>query len=381
VSDTIIKLSGYEFSTTIINVKPMSILITTIVGMTMFQTEPIVYVQSLSTDWLTFFMGAITLMGDPVFYIVVVTIIILGVNFRRGFLLLQFLLLTMMLNDGLKYFFAMPRPGYVDSTIIDPRNGINPDQSQFIHRGANGFFKSLDRDVLEAFRLEQNPSYGFPSGHVSSTTTLWGGMALLFRKHVFVVLTPIMVVLMALSRMYLGRHFLGDVIGGAVLGAAVVFASSQLLTRYSLHERLFDRSSFARVRKLPTIMFFSVMFIIPLFLALIYMINDETVGSILGTNTAFLLILRKGLPDDYGTLSMRVARVLLGLLLVFTAYYVARSLIGLSGMDHETGSTRLFIDSLKTFFPSFILWWGTVTLSFKLGLCKKEHDTRHVQQQ
>jgi hypothetical protein len=70
---------------------------------------------------------------------------------------------------------------------------------------------------------EMEDSYGFPSGHVSATTTFAVGLAMLLgwkRRGWAAVVTWIG--LMALSRLYLGRHFVADVIGGVLIGLAVI---------------------------------------------------------------------------------------------------------------------------------------------------------------
>lgn len=196
----------------------------------MFQTEPILYLQSLASDLLTFLMVAITQMGYEPFYVGVICFIMLGVNFRRGFLLVQLFLWQGVINDILKDFFALPRPVDVDSNVQRLDEG-RPDRSPFSSMGARGFFETLDRQVVEYFRLQsQNDGYtfGFPSGHVQGTTTLWGGISLLFRKRTIRWITPLMIVLMALSRMYLGRHFLADVMGGAAMGGIILLVSYQL---------------------------------------------------------------------------------------------------------------------------------------------------------
>ena len=80
-------------------------------------------------------------------------------------------------------------------------------------------------------------SYGFPSGHVSATTTFIVGLGLLLHwSRRSWALAIAWIAAMALSRMYLGRHFLGDVIGGVAIGLATVWlgetqARAELLAR------------------------------------------------------------------------------------------------------------------------------------------------------
>jgi len=127
----------------------------------MFLTEPILHLQSLASDLLTFLMVAITHMGYEPFYVGLICFIILGVSFRRGFLLLQLFLWQWVINDMLKDFFALPRPVDVDSTIQHLGKGW-PNTSPFSSMGAKGFFETLDGQVVEYFRLQsQNDGYSF----------------------------------------------------------------------------------------------------------------------------------------------------------------------------------------------------------------------------
>jgi len=336
----------------------------------MFQTEPILFLQSFASDMLTFFMLAITQMGYAPFLIGLTIFITLGVSFRKGFLLLQLILWTRVVDQilNLKEVFGLPRPVDVDSRVL--RLGSDgPNRSPFTGMGAKGFFEPLPREVVEYFRPRlETDEFGFPSGHVQFTTVAWGGISLLFKNRIIRWVTPLIVVLMALSRMYLGRHFLADVIGGAAMGGVILLVANQLYVRCSLQDRFFERAILAFSAKFPNILFFSFMFLVPLLLTLTSAIDCDTAGYLLGVNTAFLLIMAKGLPDDTGTLRKRAARVLLGFLLCFVAQFVVNQGFDWVGLD-EDGME--WIEFVKAAIPSFIGLWGAVTVSFKLGLYKR----------
>ena len=53
----------------------------------MFQTEPIIYLQSLGVQWFTFLMILITKMGSSSVLVAIIVIAIFGVDFKKGFLL------------------------------------------------------------------------------------------------------------------------------------------------------------------------------------------------------------------------------------------------------------------------------------------------------
>jgi membrane-associated phospholipid phosphatase len=67
-------------------------------------------------------------------------------------------------------------------------------------------------------------SHGFPSGHATAATAVYGGLALVsgrLRDRRVAAATVLLVGLIALSRVVLGVHYLGDVLAGVAVGAAI----------------------------------------------------------------------------------------------------------------------------------------------------------------
>jgi membrane-associated phospholipid phosphatase len=185
----------------------------------MFQTEPIIYLQSHGTPWFTFLMILITTLGSSAFLGAITIIITFGIDFKRGFLLFQLLMWTGLVTEVLKLLVAFPRPDFVDNKVLNLEYGVK-NTSPFKGNGPEGIFELPDKQILKAFRLQEAftlSSFGFPSGHVSLTTALWGGSAAIFDSRIIRIFTPFMIVIIAFSRVYLGRHFIEDVLGGAIV--------------------------------------------------------------------------------------------------------------------------------------------------------------------
>jgi membrane-associated phospholipid phosphatase len=69
---------------------------------------------------------------------------------------------------------------------------------------------------------------GFPSGHATMSTLVYGGLALVHRRHVpsegtvAAALAALVVLAVSLSRVVLGVHYLGDVLVGLLVGAVAL---------------------------------------------------------------------------------------------------------------------------------------------------------------
>lgn len=311
-------------------------------------------------------MVLITSMGSAAFFAGLIIIAALGIDFKKGLLLFQLLLWTAMITETFKVFFAFPRPDFVDSRVLNLEDGIK-NTSPFNGNGEAGFLKLPDREVLKAFRLQEtfpNSPFGFPSGHVALTTALWGGISRIFNNRTISRLAPLAVLLIAFSRMYLGRHFLGDVLGGAALGLIILIAFARLL-KSPLKDDFFKKENFKLVFRQKNLFFYSFMFAVPVLLAALSFISGEAAGFFLGTNTAYLLIIRKGLPEDIGDAGQRVTRVFIALMLFGISSLVLDAGFDAAGTASYLGIT--FIEFIQSFIPAFTIWIS-VSICTKLDL-------------
>ena len=330
----------------------------------MFQTEIMISLQSLSSASLTWLMKQITATGYYSFVAALVITIMLGINLRKGFLLFQIIAWTGMVSEFCKGFFGLPRPFFADSRILCLEPGWNAATS-FSAQGAPSFFSLPPRPVIDAFRL-QGLSFGFPSGHVSGSIAMWGGLAVIFRSRRLAWLAPLFVSLVAFSRLYLGVHFLGDVLGGALLGGLMLSFAYLFVGSTEGQRRFFAAAKASTGAALPLILYVSFMFILPLLLAIFSAIPAAFAGFFIGLNAAFTLILRQGLPEDGGSLPVRAARVLLGGLIFLLLNWALRQ--GLARLHISSGSWSIFI---STGLGCFLTFWGSVKILLRLGFYKK----------
>lgn len=281
----------------------------------MFQTEINILLQSFASPVLTALMSLVSALGYPLFYIAALSVIIFGVDFRKGFVILQVLLVTAILTEFFKNSIALPRPSDVDRNVLLPASD-RPNIAPFISRGADGFFAALPDEVVQFYRENPPDSYGFPSGHVSSAIAFWVPVSLLFARRWLYVLSWAFIGLMPLSRMYLGRHFLADVLGGALLAGVVVALAYTAVLRKNRMKRLIELVSLSGYGSdfNPRRAIIGGVILIPLIMmGLMDKTGAQWPASMLGMNVAFLLLVRGGLPDYHGTFLTRAACVVVAI--------------------------------------------------------------------
>ena len=132
-------------------------------------------------------MKAVSFMGTIQFYLVLIPFIYWVVDVQLGFRVLLVLISTDFLASAFKLLLHQPRPYWVG-------------------------------DVKQ---LSTEPSYGIPSSHASDTLGVWGYLAYRLKKNWFWVVSILLILLIAFSRMYLGGHFPTDVLAGWLIGLVV----------------------------------------------------------------------------------------------------------------------------------------------------------------
>ncbi len=132
----------------------------------------------------TFFL-IITEFGSDIFYIIIIPPIFWCINKKLGIRLLIITTLAAYATTVLKNLFKLPRP---------------------IHRIGG----------------EQDGTYSFPSGHAYGTTTFWIYSIYYTHRRIIFVIGTLLIVLVAISRVYLSAHYPGDVYAGIALGVCTV---------------------------------------------------------------------------------------------------------------------------------------------------------------
>lgn len=275
----------------------------------MFQTAPILFLQGIPSDFLRQFLLVVNSIGAPATGFAL-ALILVSVDLKKGFLLLQLLIVTAIATELLKEFFALPRPIFVDSNIqfLD-QNIVN--QSPFVGMGAENFFAGLPQSVVNYHREVVAGSFGFPSGHVSSAFALWGGLALTYRRKGYVLAACFFIPIVALARLYFGKHFLADVLGGVLVAAIILGVWYLYFVRRapSQHRSAWISSGVA---------YYAYMGIVPLAFWFAPPGDRQLAAALLGVNLGFVLLRVTDTKISGGTPAQQLGRGAAGAsLLVF----------------------------------------------------------------
>jgi membrane-associated phospholipid phosphatase len=332
----------------------------------MFQTELILFLQSFETDLLNYFFQFWTNLGYSRWTLLFLLVILFGVSFRYGFILMQAMILNGLTSLWIKEVIALPRPAHVDLNV-KLIGGSAPNLTPFESQGAKGFFGRLPQEVVASLRADPPGSWGFPSGHTGNAATLGGLLFLIVKKRWVKVLSVAIVVLVPLSRIYLGRHFLADVLGGYIIGFVFVLLFYKAVLKNEWLLFFLARKPQQLQWDIKVILFFFYMCILPFLLLLAPKINHGVVAAFLGLNCGFLLIWNHGIPEDRGTIIQRMARIMIAL---FVFVLVNQMLERTSQLLFQPVSA--IVEFVKNSLTILLCVWSSTELSIKLNLFHRQ---------
>ena len=331
----------------------------------MFQTEVILFFQSLASDFWTVFFNFWTEIGYAHWIVPLILLIMFGVSLRAGFILLHAVFWNGMVTFYLKEWFSLPRPCNVDQNVRLLDKGI-PNPTVFEKQGARSFLGRLPADVVDSIRANPIDSWGLPSGHTSNAVTLWGLISLFYKKTWVRVLAGCMLIFIPLSRIYLGRHFLVDVLAGYGLGLVFVILFYYGVYKSTWFKRFFESSWAQTTWNLTTCLFLIYLLALPLGLLLFPGSDLQAVGAFLGMNMGYLLLKFGGVPKDSGTFWKRTARVL-----VVAVFYLGLERLGRGLQSLFSIQPSAAWDFTRAVFTMTLLMWGATELCIRLGFFKR----------
>ncbi len=150
------------------------------------QIEIIKFIQSFSNTFFDYLFQVITLIGEESVLVILSAIVFLSVDKNKGYKLIFTIASGTCFNALIKNIAKFERP-----------IGIEGITSKRVHTATG---------------------YSFPSGHTQATATFWTSASIIFKKKVLWIFSIIIILLVAISRLYLGVHWATDVFFGAIFG-------------------------------------------------------------------------------------------------------------------------------------------------------------------
>ena len=173
-----------------------------------FEIELIRWMQSLGNGFWDAFFTFWTFFGEETVIIALMGFLYWCWDKKSGEYVGLTVFASQVANSVLKLGFQRLRPFQVDSSIRNVRPST-----------ATGF--------------------SFPSGHTQGAASVFGSVALWFRKRWLSIASAVVIVMVAISRMYLGAHFLTDVLVGGLLGIGIAFGIQFLLERVKDRQKVY----------------------------------------------------------------------------------------------------------------------------------------------
>ncbi len=155
------------------------------------ELEIIKTIQLIANPFFDFFFELSTILGEELLIIPLLAILYWTINKKFGEYVGFAIFTSFMANNLLKDIFKLPRP-----------------QSE---------------QGVRILRQHTATGYAFPSGHTQGAATFYSAIAIAFKNKMLTITVGIIIVLVALSRLYLGVHFPKDVIVGLLLGVAIAW--------------------------------------------------------------------------------------------------------------------------------------------------------------
>ena len=172
------------------------------------------FLESIRNSFFDGFFSLITEIGGETTLLVLGFIFFWCIDKKQGYFTLLCGLFGTVINQGLKLMCKIPRPWVIDKNFT----------------------------IVESAR-EAATGYSFPSGHTQNVAGTFGSLAVGQRKHKpIVIISAVIIILVAFSRMYLGVHTPLDVCFSLVFGGILVFA---LYPIFSTEERFARYMPFA----------------------------------------------------------------------------------------------------------------------------------------
>lgn len=255
----------------------------------------VVWMQSLRSPVLDAIFAAGSFLGEEEFFFLLFATLLWAVDMRAGFRIGMIFLVSVWVNSLAKTAFAHPRP------------------------------YDLDPSVAEA---DPNLGFGLPSGHAQNAVVIWGGLAARRGTPAAWTVAVLIMLLIGMSRIYRGVHFPTDVLGGWLIGAVLLTVGLA-----------YARPIGARVGRWPLGWQLALAIAGPAVLSVLFRNSGAitATGTLAGACCGMAIAVRRISLESAGAPWQRIARLLIGLVVLFGLY------VGLKAVFPAEGSALYLI--------------------------------------
>lgn len=263
------------------------------------EIEIVKWFQSFSNNFLDVLNCGLTRFGEDIFFICVFMLLYWCVSYQTAFKFSLFYVCSVAVNTVIKTFVKRPRPWMASSEVANKLP-------------ASGF--------------------SFPSGHsqsVSSITTfltynVYKSKASNGVKISAVVVSVVLCIIVALSRLYLGQHYLTDVITGLCLGTLVMLALLIISSKFG--------DKFSKIKPEYVLITVSVILLI-LITVTSYVDMSLSVGTLeklhkyaglSAGGTIGFVICNNRVPNIATSLNQRIIKLVIGYVIIFGMYFLLK---------------------------------------------------------
>lgn len=162
--------------------------------------EFLYFLQQLRSPVPDAIFSALTHLGEESVFLMLALLIFWCVDKQQGYYVLTVSFVGLSLNQFLKLLCRIPRPW-----VLDP-----------------------NFPIVEEARAAAT-GYSFPSGHTQNAVNVFGSIARSTRRRSVQISCVVLILLVALSRMYLGVHTPLDVVTSLGIGTLLIFVLYPLL--------------------------------------------------------------------------------------------------------------------------------------------------------
>lgn len=164
-----------------------------------FELNIIRAIQSIANPFLDGLFQFITMFGEEAILIPLIAVIYWAFNKKMGEYIAYASLTSVLVNGAIKDIFKAKRP--------------------------------IGEPGIRSLRVETATGYSFPSGHTQGTASFWSAIAIYLKNNYMYAISALIIILVAISRLYLGVHYPKDVLFGAIFGILTSFITYKLFNK------------------------------------------------------------------------------------------------------------------------------------------------------